>query len=146
MKTTHLTRQEIIVKLDAWLTAWNNHHLGGVMEWLHEDIIFENWDGNTIKGRDLLYKAWKLWFNDDGNFNFVKDEIIVDEPEQKFLFAWTLTWSARESGYEGRREIRKGLDVIHLKNGKILSKLTYTKTDLIIDNKKVLLQVCNNHT
>ncbi len=142
MDPIHLTRKEILEKFDTWLTAWNDHHLTGVMAWMHNDVVFENWDGGTIKGYNNLYKVWKLWFHDHGNFHFDKEDLIIDEKEQKFVFTWTLTWPSREPMYKGLTEKRKGLDIIHLKEGKIILKQTYSKTFLKIDDNLHLLHLC----
>ena len=58
----------------------------------------------------------------------------MDELVQKALYRWVLEWPSMEPGFEDKPEIRKGVDVIHFEEGKIINKLTYTKTTLEIDN------------
>jgi hypothetical protein len=50
----------------------------------------------------------------------VEEETFIDEKEQKVLYRWLLEWPSFESGSEGKPEKRRGVDVIHFKNGKIL--------------------------
>jgi len=40
-----------------------------------------------------------------------------------------------------KKDIRKGADVIHFKDGKIINKLTYSKTTIEIDNKRLPLHL-----
>ncbi len=44
-----------------------------------------------------------------------------------------------ESGFKGKPETRKGVDVIHFKDGKIIKKLTYSQTTIEIDDKRISL-------
>ena len=135
-----LSRKEFFLKFDAWLRAWNQHDLKGVMDWIHEDIIFENWDGNRIKGKIFLQKAWGIWFLNHGGFRFLKEDLFFDEAEQRILFQWKLIWPSRENAFAGKEEIRGGVDVIHLKEGLIFRKLTYSKTVLRINSRRIFLR------
>ena len=131
-----LTKEEIINALRQWNLAWTNHDLEGVMELFHEDIVFENWTGGKAVGKDALKKAWQLWFEQGGDFRFTEEETFVDEKGQKVLYRWSLEWPSFEKGFEGRPEKRRGVDVLHFKDGKIITKLTYSKTTLEIDGER----------
>ena len=50
-----------------------------------------------------------------------------------------LEWPSGEKGYEGKREIRRGVDVIHFQDRKIIRKLTYSKTIVKIEGETVRL-------
>ena len=50
-----------------------------------------------------------------------------------------LEWRSLESGLEGKLETRRGVDVLHFKDGKIIKKLTYSKTTIEIEGKRVAL-------
>ena len=76
-----------------------------------------------------------------GNFRFVEEETFIDEKEQKVLYRWLLKWPSFESGSKGRPEKRRGVDVIHFENGKIINKLTYSKTTIEIDGKRESLHL-----
>jgi hypothetical protein len=65
--------------------------------------------------------------------------MFFDEKSQKLLYQWCLKWPSFEKGYTGKPEKRRGIDVIHFKDGKIITKLTYSKTTLEIDGKRVVL-------
>lgn len=134
-----LSREEIMDALKQWNLAWNNHDLDGVMQLFHDEILFENWTGGKAKGKDAVRKAWTPWFANHGGFRFIDEETFIDEKEQKVLYRWLLEWPSIEKGYEGKPEKRRGVDVLHFQDGKIIKKLTYSKTTIDIDGEKVQL-------
>lgn len=136
-----LSREEIRTALREWNLAWDNHDLEGVMKLFHDDVLFENWTGGKALGKEALKKAWALWFADHGGFRFTEEDTFIDEKEQKVLYRWQLDWPSLEKGQEGKPEKRRGVDVIHFKDGKIIKKMTYSKTTLEIDGKRLPLQV-----
>jgi hypothetical protein len=136
-----LSKQQIKEALIRWNAAWDFHDLDGVMALFHEDVLFENWTGGKVKGKAALRKAWTPWFENHGGFRFFPEETFIDEDDQKVLYRWQLQWPSFEKGYEGRPEIRRGVDVIHFQDGKIIKKLTYSKTTIEIDGKRYQLSV-----
>ncbi len=134
-----LTRKEIEIFWNKWNAAWDNHDLDSIMEFFHDDIYFNNWTGGYVKGRENLRGAWHDWLLNHGNFKFSQEEIFIDEQEQKLLYRWKLEWPSIEKGYEGEPEKRRGVDVVHFKDGKIIKKFTYSKTTLEINGQRVKL-------
>ena len=134
-----LTRREIENALRRWKQAWDDHDLEGVMELFHDDILFENWTGGKAQGQEALRQAWASWFANHGGFRFTEEETFIDVEQQKALYRWQLEWPSIEKGCEGKPEKRRGVDVIHFKDGKIIRKLTYSKTTLEIDAQRVRL-------
>lgn len=134
-----LSRKEIELSLRKWNQAWSNHDLEGVMELFHDEILFENWTGGKAKGKEALRQAWTDWFANHRGFRFIEEETFIDEAQQKVLYRWQLDWPSFEKGYEGKPETRRGVDVIHFKDGKIIRKLTYSKTTLLIHGRRIPL-------
>jgi ketosteroid isomerase-like protein len=134
-----LTKDEIKNALTQWNKAWDEHDLDGVMELFHEDILFENFTGGKAEGKENLRQAWAPWFANHGGFRFIEEETFVDEDEQKALYRWELHWPSFEKGYGGKPEVRRGVDVIHFRDGKIIKKLTYCKTVLEIEGERIHL-------
>jgi ketosteroid isomerase-like protein len=122
-----------------WLDAWDNHDIEGIMELLHDEIIFENWDGTIIKGKKILKKAWVIWFSQNDNFKFTKKEIFIDDHSQKLLFRWQLKWKSHEKNFENKYEVRDGVDIIHYNQNKIILKTSFIKTKIRIENKTYML-------
>jgi ketosteroid isomerase-like protein len=54
-----LSRNEIEKALKQWNLAWDNHDLEGVMALFHEEVVFDNWTGGKVRGKETLRKAWK---------------------------------------------------------------------------------------
>lgn len=136
-----LTRNEIKQTLKQWYQAWDRHDLDRVMDLFHEDVFFENWTGAYVKGRRKLRSAWASWFENHGDFRFLEAETFVDEAVQKACYRWLLEWPSQEPGFENKTELRKGVDVIHFKDGKIITKLTFSKTTVEIDNQRHTLHL-----
>ena len=134
-----LSREKIRKAMAEWDLAWNDHDLNGVMELFHEDVLFEHWHGAIVRGKEALHQAWAPWFESHGGFRFTTEDLFVDEAQQKALYRWQLDWPSLEKGYEGRPERRRGVDVIHFRDGKIIQKLTYSKTTVEIDGARVRL-------
>lgn len=135
----NLTTPEIKLIFKEWLIAWNEHDLEGVMNLFHEDIVFENWTGVKIAGKKLLQQAWTPWFLNHGNFKFIEEDVFFDEKEQKMLFMWKLEWPSLIKPYLGKSEVRRGVDVLHFKDGKIIQKHSYSKTTIRIDGSIISL-------
>jgi len=134
-----LSREEIQKALTRWNQAWDAHDLEGVMELFHEEILFENWTGAKVQGKQALGQAWRPWFENHKGFRFTGEDIFIDEKAQKVLYQWSLDWPSNEKGYEGKPERRRGLDVLHFRDGQIIRKSTYSKTTLEIEGKRVKL-------
>jgi ketosteroid isomerase-like protein len=136
-----LSRQEITDALREWNRAWACHDLDGVMALFHEDVLFENWTGAKVVGKQALRDAWQPWFTHHGGFRFTEEETFIDETQQKALYRWVLEWPSFEKRFEGRPERRRGVDVLHFKDGRIIKKLSYSKTTIEIDEKRYRLHV-----
>jgi ketosteroid isomerase-like protein len=134
-----LSRKEMEAALRKWHLAWAEHDLDGVMELFHENVLFENWTGGKAEGRENLRRAWSDWFSQHGGFRFGEEETFIDESQQKVLYRWCLEWPSIEKGCEGKPEKRRGVDVLHFKDGRIIRKLTYSKTTIEIDARRVRL-------
>ena len=134
-----LSRADLDKALAKWNQAWKHHDLGGVMQLFHDDVLFENWTGAKARGKKNLLKSWTPWFENDKSFRFTEEDTFIDEMQQKVLYRWQLEWHSLESGLEGKLEKRRGVDVLHFKDGKIIKKLTYSKTSIEIEGKRVPL-------
>lgn len=135
-----LDRAGISALLTDWLAAWNRHDLKGVLDPLAEQVTFEHWNGRLIRGKRELRRVWRPWFSSHGGFHFKMTGFCVDEVQQTFSFEWQLAWPSPEPRFQGHRELRVGLDLVKLLEGKIVSKSTYIKTVLMIDDHPLFLR------
>ena len=83
---SNITRASLASRLSEWYQAWNDHDLDAVFDFLHDDIVFENWDGAVVKGKKSLRRAWRPWFKNHGGFNFIELETFIELERQKALF------------------------------------------------------------
>jgi len=132
-----LTREELSAAMARWGVAWNEHDIDGVMDLCHEEVLFEHWTGTRVQGREELRAAWTPWFTNHGGFHFTDEDLFIDEVEQKVLYQWQLDWPSQEQGAVGKPEHRWGVDVLHFRDGKIIRKLTYSKTLIEIEGRRI---------
>jgi len=132
-----LKREEIISAMVEWEKHWNEHDIYGVMDLFHEEVVFEHWHGGRVQGKLNLFQSWAPWFNNHGGFRFTTEDLFADEKVQKVLYRWRLEWPSLEKGFEGKPEKRRGVDVIQFQDGKIIQKLTYSKTTVEINDAKI---------
>ena len=136
-----LSRAEMHKALKQWYLAWDNHDIASVMALFHQDAVFENFTGAVVTGKQAIEAAWAPWFKEHGNFLFIEEDTFIDEVEQKVLFRWRLEWPSMEKSHLGKPEKRRGVDVMHFQDGKIIRKMTYSKTGLEIDGQRYRLHV-----
>jgi hypothetical protein len=134
-----LSRADIVKHLAEWNQAWADHDLAGVIQIFHDDVLFENWTGAKIQGKENLLRVWTPWFENHNGFRFTGEDTFIDVDQQKVLYRWQLDWPSLETGLEGKLETRRGVDILHFKEGKIIKKLTYSKTTIEIEGKRVPL-------
>lgn len=134
-----LSRAELRALLTGWQDAWNRHDLEGVMALFDDDVLFDNWTGQQVRGKALLRHVWSSWFACHGGFRFLEEGILIDEEQQKVVYCWRLEWPSLEAGYTGRPECRSGVDILHFRHGLITQKLSYSKTAVNIDGERVPL-------
>ncbi len=133
----NLTRAEIINRVETWLTAWKEYDLQAVLDFMHPNVVFENWDGLTVIGKTDLQKLWLPWFIFNKNFKFITETIFVDEQEQKIAFQWKYEGASFLKEYKHQHEVRRGTDIMYLENGKISEKYSYSKTIIEIDGQPI---------
>lgn len=131
-----LSRDQIRSALKQWNLAWANHDIAGVMDLFHEDAVFVNFTGAVVTGKQAIEAAWTPWFKEHGNFRFIEEDTFIDEVEQKVLYRWLLEWPSMEKSQLGKPEKRRGVDVMHFQDGKIIRKMTYSLTVLEISGER----------
>ena len=134
-----LSRDRIASLMASWGEAWDRHDLDGVMALFHDEVVFDNWTTGRAEGKEGLRKAWGPWFENHGGFRFTPVDLFIDEEQQKVLYSWSLSWPSAEKGFAGLPEVRRGVDVIHFRDGLIVYKDTFSKTTLNIDGRKARL-------
>ncbi len=131
-----MTRDELARTIDEWLSAWDRHDLDGVIALFSEEAVFETWTGLRVEGREKIRKAWAKWF-EEGGFRFISEDIVIDEEKQTVAFSWIYEGPAK--CFDGKIEKRRGIDLIRFKDGLITEKITWTKTSLEVEGRRITL-------
>jgi ketosteroid isomerase-like protein len=103
--------------------AFNQNDLEGVMSFLAEDAVYEEFTGAITRGHAAIRAAFGPQFRGDfGKMRFDSEDLFVDAETGKALIRWVCRLETKR-GPGGWR----GLDILHVKDGKVTHKLTYAK-------------------
>lgn len=118
------TERERLADLVVRFTdAFNRDDLDGVMAFVADDAVYDEFNGTVNRGRAAIRAAFVPQFRGDyGTLRFHTEDLFVDPVAGKALIRWVCTLQTRR-GPAGWR----GLDILHVRNGLITEKLTYAK-------------------
>ena len=103
--------------------AFNDNDLEAVMAFMAEDAVYEEFTGVIARGHAAIRAAFVPQFRGDfGKMRFDSEDLFVDAETGKALIRWVCRLETRR-GPGGWR----GLDILHVKNGRVTQKLTYAK-------------------
>jgi ketosteroid isomerase-like protein len=103
--------------------AFNQNDLDGVMALMADDAVYEEFTGTINRGRDAIRAAFVPQFRGDfGKMRFETEDLFVDAETGKALIRWVCRLQTTR-GPGGWR----GLDILHVDNGRVKHKLTYAK-------------------
>ena len=123
MPTDHAERARLEDLVLRFTDAFNREDLDGVMSFMAEDAIYDEFNGRQHRGKAAIREAFVPQFRGDfGKIRFQAEDVFVDEESGKALIRWlcTLETEARAGGWHG-------LDILHFENGLVKEKLTYAK-------------------
>jgi hypothetical protein len=63
--------------------------------------------------------------------------MVIDEETSTVAFPWLYEGPAK--CFEGKNEKRRGIDLIRFKDGSITEKITYTKTSIEVEGRRITL-------
>jgi ketosteroid isomerase-like protein len=106
--------------------AFNRDDLDGVMGYLAEDAVYDEFNGTANRGHAAIRAAFAPQFRGDyGKLRFHTEDLFVDPVAGKALIRWLCTLDTKR-GPAGWR----GLDILHVKDGRITEKHTYAKAQV----------------
>ena len=114
------TLEDLVIR---FTDAFNRNDLDGVMAFMADDAVYEEFTGAITQGREAIRAAFVPQFRGDhGKMRFNTEDLFVDAAAGKALIRWQCTLETKRGPAAWR-----GLDIIHVANGRITEKLTYAK-------------------
>jgi len=119
---THAELEDLVTR---FTDAFNREDLDGVMAWFADDAVYDQFDGKPARGKAEIRAAFEPQFRRAfGVMRFETEDLFVDPKSGKALIRWLCTLER-----DGRKRGWRGLDILHVKDGRITEKLTYAKAE-----------------
>ena len=108
-----------------FLDAFSRHDAAGVMAAMVDDCVFENtWpapDGERLVGQAAVRRFWEQFFRENPSAAFETEEIFAAGP--RCVVRWVYRWR----NADGSAGHVRGVDVLRVRDGKVVEKLSYVK-------------------
>jgi ketosteroid isomerase-like protein len=112
--------EELVIR---FTDAFNRNDLDGVMAFMADDAVYEEFTGAITRGRAAIRAAFVPQFRGDfGKMRFETEDLFVDAQAGRALIRWVCHLETKR-GPGGWR----GLDILHVEDGLVTRKLTYAK-------------------
>jgi len=120
-----VTHAEIAELVTRFTEAFNRDDLDAVMAFFAEDAVYDEFDGTQSRGKAAIRAAFEPQFRGAfGRIRFAPEDLFVDPVSGKALIRWLCTLER-----DGRKRGWRGLDIVHVRDGRITEKLTYAKAE-----------------
>ena len=118
-----MDREKLAKLVVAFTDAFNRDDLDGVMSFMADDAVYDEFNGTVNRGVAAIRDAFVPQFRGDyGKLRFHTEDLFVDAAAGKALIRWNCTLETKRGPAAWR-----GLDIVHVENGRITQKLTYAK-------------------
>jgi len=108
-----------------FLDAFGRHDVDGVMAAMTNDCVFENtWpapDGERHVGQAAVRRFWERFFRETPSATFETEEIFASGP--RCVVRWLYRWR----NADGSAGHVRGVDLLRVRDGKVVEKLSYVK-------------------
>ena len=106
--------------------AFNRDDLEAVMGFLADDALYDEFNGRHSRGHAAIREALVPQFRGDyGRIRFLAEDLFVDAGAGRALIRWRCVLEKN-----GKKRAWRGLDVLHVRDGRITEKHTYAKADV----------------
>lgn len=119
-QTDYSALEDLVVR---FTDAFNRDDLDGVMSFLSDAAVYDEFNGVRSEGRAAIRGAFVPQFRGDyGRVRFLPEDLFVDARAGKALVRWVCTLQTAQGPATWR-----GLDILHVEDGLIVEKHTYAK-------------------
>jgi ketosteroid isomerase-like protein len=119
---THAELADLVVR---FTDAFNREDLDAVMAFFADDAVYDEFDGTRSRGKAEIRAAFAPQFRGAfGRMRFATEDLFVDADSGKALIRWLCTLER-----DGKTRGWRGLDILHVREGQIVEKLTYAKAE-----------------
>jgi ketosteroid isomerase-like protein len=106
--------------------AFNRDDLDAVMTFMADDATYDEFNGKRSRGKAAIREALAPQFRGDyGRIRFQTEDLFVDPGAGKALIRWRCSVERN-----GVKRGWRGLDILHVRDGRITEKHTYAKADV----------------
>ena len=121
-----MTEAEIRDLVLRFTDAFNRDDLDGVMAFLTDDALYDEFNGRQSRGHAAIRETFVPQFRGDyGRIRFHTEDLFVDAAAHKALIRWRCSLEK-----QGKTRAWRGLDILHVRDGRIAEKHTYAKADI----------------
>lgn len=125
MTSLHATRADLAGLVDRFFAAWARHDLDAAMACVADDAVYDEFNGRLWQGKATVREGFLPNFRGDyGDIQFQLEDLFIDEQQQQALARWLCVFE-----WKGSRRAWRGLDILRVRDGLIVEKLTYAKTE-----------------
>jgi ketosteroid isomerase-like protein len=126
MTQSTMSRAQLEDLVRRFTEAFNKDDLDGVMSFMAEDAVYDEFNGKINHGKAAIRAAFEPQFRGAyGVLRFHTEDLFVDAATGKALIRWLCTLERN-----GHRRGWRGLDILHFENGRLQEKLTYAKAEV----------------
>lgn len=119
---THAELEDLVVR---FTDAFNREDLDAVMAFFADDATYGEFDGTRRRGKAAIRAAFEPQFRGAfGRMRFATEDLFVDPESSKALIRWLCTLEK-----DGRLRGWRGLDFLHVRDGRVVEKETYAKAE-----------------
>jgi len=120
-----MTRADLEDLVLRFTDAFNRDDLDAVMALMTDDAVYEEFNGTRRAGKAAIRAAFAPQFRGDyGTIRFHTEDVFADASTGKALIRWRCTLER-----DGATRSWRGLDLLHVENGRVKEKHTYAKAD-----------------
>ena len=126
------SREELAEWVEDFTEAFNRDSIDEVMAYFADDAIYDEFHGERHVGKPAIRAAFEPQFEGKyGRMRFHTEDMFLDVETGKAMISWMLTVESgdRAGGW-------RGLDLLHFRDGRLVEKHTYAKTQRPLIAKK----------